>query len=226
MFRVLVALSAVMLIPPPATAAPVPKEAEPVVYLPTTLGTTWAEDNEPVPSGFECITTKKVTAVEQKGGDKVATISTRRVTSLTLEMIRNGVSEFRTSTGTAELEDQYRITAGAVFHIATRGKETGDKWQVFEKPRPHIKLPRPPGEQVVTEYPDTGRRVTSTYGKPEKVTVRAGTFEAIPVRVEITRRGEPDPVSTIWYAAGIGPIKWQAGDRLMSELISYTPGKK
>jgi hypothetical protein len=70
---------------------------------------------------------------------------------------------------------------------------------------------------------------TMTVGRPEKVEVPAGTFEAIPVRLEQTSQNgkklDTPEVTTCWWAEGVGVVRLQSGttDR---KLKTFIPVKK
>lgn len=62
-------------------------------------------------------------------------------------------------------------------------------------------------------------------GKPEKVTVPAGTFTAYPVTTTYAK--SPGAVGgTIWYADGIGMVRYDSGNITTLVLAKYTPGKE
>jgi hypothetical protein len=57
----------------------------------------------------------------------------------------------------------------------------------------------------------------------ETVSVPAGTFQALKI-TQSTSVGSGEPtLQTLWYAAGVGPIKTQidAGESIVTELVSY-----
>ncbi len=73
------------------------------------------------------------------------------------------------------------------------------------------------------EYTDgTGR--TRIVGKPEMVTVPAGTFTALPVTIRYNRPGPADIVS--WYADGVGMVRQDTAGQPTLELKAFTPGKE
>jgi hypothetical protein len=63
-----------------------------------------------------------------------------------------------------------------------------------------------------------------TVGKAEVVTVPAGTFTAYPVRHFNTSIKQATPL-VYWYAPDVGLVRSAAGDKLVTELKAFTPGK-
>lgn len=62
-------------------------------------------------------------------------------------------------------------------------------------------------------------------GKPEKVTVPAGTFTAYPVTTTYAK--VPGAAGgTIWYADGVGMVRYDSGGTTTLVLTKYTPGKE
>jgi hypothetical protein len=60
-----------------------------------------------------------------------------------------------------------------------------------------------------------GSRKESYKASTEKVTVPAGTFEA--VKIELSYEGRP--FQTLWFARGVGLVKWQQGPEWVRELV-------
>ena len=69
-----------------------------------------------------------------------------------------------------------------------------------------------------------GRRIYTVHG-PEPVTVPAGKYQALRVEMCWTHKGESGVPNTIWYAPGVGKVKWTNGE-LTTVLKSFTPGKE
>ncbi len=66
--------------------------------------------------------------------------------------------------------------------------------------------------------------MTRTVGKPEKITVPAGTFTAYPITCSYpAQQGQSEVV--VWYADGVGLVRLDSGGRTSLVLKKYTPGK-
>jgi hypothetical protein len=66
--------------------------------------------------------------------------------------------------------------------------------------------------------------MTRTVGKPEKITVPAGTYTAYPITCSYpAEQGQSDVV--VWYADGVGLVRLDSGGRTSLVLKKYTPGK-
>lgn len=62
-------------------------------------------------------------------------------------------------------------------------------------------------------------------GPPEKITVPAGTFTAYPVTTTYAK--VPGATGgTIWYADGVGMVRYDSGSTTTLVLVKYTPGKE
>jgi hypothetical protein len=68
--------------------------------------------------------------------------------------------------------------------------------------------------------------VVIKFGGTERVTVQAGTFEAMRFETwwKDDRGKEPVLWSEMWYGPGVGPVKGRYGDTTV-ELFDFTPGK-
>jgi hypothetical protein len=87
-----------------------------------------------------------------------------------------------------------------------------------------LKLPAKAGDEWDGQMPG-GARLSYTVGKPERVKVPAGEFEAVPVALVRTLPGGYSDKFRYWYAPGVGPVKWTAGTGDEFVLKSFTPGK-
>lgn len=217
--RLAAALLAMALFRALAPAAPIPRGAEsPEFYFPTEVGTKIIMRSYRGESTSDSI--YRVTAVEQKGTAKLVTVSWT-AEGLTALFDGNPIR----STETEDPNSKYLVSANGVYVVASY-LLLEKKWEEYKTPRCLLKLPAKPGDRWTNEEPASQYKMTATVGKPEKVKVPAGTFDAIPVNIEATHEGKPVPRRTIWFAAGIGQIKSTVDDEVAMELISFTPGKK
>lgn len=201
-----------------AAAAPVPRDTnKSKLFFPTEVGTKLVKRY--YDTGSSSDSTYAVTAVEEKGAAKLVTISW---TTQGLSGLVNGKPY--QSPDREDLYAKYLVSKNGLFVVSDYNL-IEKKWQDFDHPRCLLKLPVKPGDSWTTEVPAERYKVTATVGKPERVKVPAGTFDAIPVHADATHNGKPVPHRTVWYAAGIGPIKSMVGDRVGMELVSFTPGK-
>jgi hypothetical protein len=120
---------------------------------------------------------------------------------------------------------RYRVSADGVFVLANydfEAKRLVDR----KEPGCVLRLPAKPGGSE--KGADAAGRFNwaKTVGKPERVKVAAGTFDAIRIDLESTHDGEEQPHWTGWYAPGVGLVKVVHGGKVGVELISFTPAKK
>jgi hypothetical protein len=168
--------------------APKPEVKKPPVYMPTAVGTTWVYDDE----GQEWA--EEVTKAEVKGDQTVVTI-------------RCGAP------GESAIDRTVAVSAAGVFERAHGPYK-------FDPALCLLKLPAKadqawneklaPQKGLTLNY--EGRRVA---GAPEKVVVPAGTFEAVPVRLEISAEDDvklerPRVLHTMWWAPDVGVVRLQA----------------
>jgi hypothetical protein len=92
----------------------------------------------------------------------------------------------------------------------------------FVEPLVMLKIPCRAGEKW--EYDTAGVKGTDTIAGVERVTVPAGTFEAVRVDSVYTFVGKTENDS-FWYAAGIGLVKMKYDGGKERVLKSFTPGK-
>jgi hypothetical protein len=187
----------------------------PEPYTPTKVGTKWAVRFH---RGGD-VTNYEVTAVEvEKDGAKLVTIYERSVRKEPFVIVGQEPKD-----EVLESFEKVRVSDTGIQTVATKHKN--DAWKKSES---SFFLPSPlkPGDKWEYKIPREKYAVVDTVGKPERVKVPAGTFEAIPVYVEGTQGGKKLPNRTFWYAPGIGVIKSMIGDELGVELISFTPPKK
>ena len=67
--------------------------------------------------------------------------------------------------------------------------------------------------------------MTRTVGKPEKIATPAGTFTAYPLIIEYGKF-PGSAKQTLWYADGVGMVRYDSGDTTTLVLTKYTPGKE
>lgn len=219
MSRLLAALFAGPMLLALASAAPVPSDTnKPKFYFPTEVGAKLVKRYYDTGSSQD--STYTVTAVEEKGAAKIVTISW---TTPGLRGLING--KLYQSPDREDPYSKYLVSANGLFVVSDYNL-IEKKWEDFEHPRCLLKLPAKAGDMWAEENPAVKYKVTTTVGKPERIKILAGTFDAIPVHAKATHNGKPVPHRIIWFAAGIGQIKSMVGDRVGMELVSFTPGKK
>ena len=187
-----------------AAAAPVPADAVGLPPFPTTAGTTWVYRQEDGQEWTETITAAKV--------DRNGT------TTLTVE------KKHRRAGGWAE-SWQLEVNRWGVYWMdlprPDAEPDTGP-------PRCLLRLPAEPGAEWVYARPTGVARMRQL--APERVSVPAGTFRAVPVTVALqavnpTAIDESPPLPmTLWYAPGVGLVRRSAPDSEVV-LVSFTPGR-
>jgi hypothetical protein len=204
MTRVLAACFALILAPP-LSSAPKPKEATPV-YLPITVGDRWVMVMQFGGQTFEH--REVVSKVETKGGATHVSIT------------REGPGD--------PIPDLFRfkVTEKGVFLEGIGGT-------AYDPPFCPLRLPVAAGDEWTEEVAaQPGVRVASTTKYktvgPEEVEVPAGKFKA--VRVDSVRTTKDYTATTsIWFAPGVGIVKdvSKTGTNETVRLLkSFTPAKK
>jgi hypothetical protein len=200
MCRTLATLLSAVLALSAAPAAPRPKEAEdPKPYMPTALAAKWVYDD-----GGKVYSEEIVEAEDR--GDR---------TLLTVRVV---------GPATPGLKRRLVVSADGVFDRGV-GAFTYDPVCV-------MKFPPKAGDEWELHVPVQvglrGYQGKATVGAAEKVVVPAGTFEAVPVRLEVTAANgrpldEPE-VYTSWWARGVGVVKLRYPDGTRA-LKSFTRPK-
>jgi hypothetical protein len=70
-----------------------------------------------------------------------------------------------------------------------------------------------------------GYKENRRVGTPQKITVPAGEYTAMPVEFEYVQNGTAFRKGTVWYAAGVGLIRIDSDGEETQVLKKYTPGK-
>ncbi len=209
----------------PAPAAPVPA-AQPAPFIPTAVGTKWVTGDPSKPDRDED-RTHTVTAVERTKDRLLVTVAYRWQYDINKALRfpgQEGIPDIRVHEGA----DQYRATADGVYAVARREGVDG-KWEEYDRPRCEIKTPAVPGAEWVYENADRTYKVVSTVVGPERVTVPAGTFNAIRVRNRCVEKSGRVIVLSYWTAPGIGTVKTRIDDppdQRGRVLYSFTPPGK
>jgi hypothetical protein len=177
-----------------AVAAPVPKELKKKqTYFPTAVGTKWVYEAEDGSDNQ----TREVTAATEKDGVRTLTILWKaNGTTQTWELKEDATGLYRSKMGANAIDPPH--------HLLKSKLTEGDEWE--------------------GEYTQSGGTVKyrRTVGRPEKVTVPAGEYTAVPVTQ--VDPDDPDDEATVWYAEGVGMVKLlQRGSRAML-LKSVTIG--
>jgi hypothetical protein len=201
MTRPLVLLSAVLVSLAGVPAAPVPPPPKtPPLYFPTTVGTRWVYQTQ----GEKRESVEVVMEVKEKDGEKWVAVGSE-------------------CEGKVEYHHAISVSDKGLAVVDTSVSD-------LDEPSWLLKLPHKAGNKW--DYGIAPACVgqwkgTALADGPEKVTVPAGRFEAIRVKVDITFAGDRRRVTT-WYAPGIGKVKeivtTDSGDRV-EVLKSFTPGK-
>lgn len=195
---------------PAAPVAPPPREV--VYYFPTAVGTKWTYQGSGAPF------TWVVTRVEKKGRAHVVS-----------------VGEIGKDDRVAA-HDKYEVSEKGLFHLEKpvyqllngpdgRPKAVVTEWRTLTPPVCKLKLPLVSGEKWEGR-PNPGDPATYTAGRPAKVKVPAGQFEAIPVEVTYPTGGDTTHRGQSWYAPGVGPVKWSTNAVGDVVLTGFWPGKE
>lgn len=180
-----------------APAAPVPTHlmTDPPLYFPITVGTTWVYDED------GAVVTRVVTAVEVTGDTWAVAYAVRHPDGTTTPDGKFAVSR----TGLTRLEQG-----------ATR----------CDPPVAAVRLPYRVGDEWEFAFALGGleTRGKKVARKPERVTVPAGTFDAVPIETDFAVDGRAMPRATFWYAPGVGMVK-RVGGTSTIVLKKFTPGK-
>ncbi len=201
MYRFLAVLLVPVVVAAVAPAAPVPKLAGKgeTRYYPTTLGAKWVYTDA---SGDDVLVISKV---EEVKGAKVVTVE--RV---------EGEKRFPF--------EKVRVSEGGVARVAIPQGE-------FDPPLVLLSVPFKVGDAWTYRGAGAGtlaqQRTSAVFGS-EKVTVPAGTFDAVRVDAEYTIAFGQATVKhscSFWYAPGVGLVKMKDGNA-ERVLKSFTPGKE
>ncbi|MBA4064734.1 MAG: hypothetical protein C0501_13670 [Isosphaera sp.] len=206
-----------------APAAPVPKGGDTPLYFPTEVGTKWVVRHPWMPAGYSDMT-YTVTAVEEKDGAKVVTVS--EAYTVDWSGIIKVVGREGPDVEAIDRPDaRYRVSTDGVFVLANYDLE---KKRLVDREEPGciLRFPAKPGHSEKGADAAGRYNWAKTVGKPERVKVTGGTFDAIRVDVESTQDGKEYPHWTGWYAPGIGLVKVVYGGEVKVELVSFTPAKK
>lgn len=187
-----------------APAAPRPKDpGAPPAYYATRVGDRLVYDDR------GRVRTWEVTAVEDKGGETVVSLSEgsgdKRYQVEKVSVSAKGVRQL----------ESFWFKVEAHYHIKTPTR-AGDTWDVHTDSLPTYQ----------------GWAGTLTVGKEEEVETPAGKFRAVPVEAvgtPLDRNSKPMGTSeryTRWYTEGIGVVKMTYPDGQTRVLKSFTPGKK
>jgi hypothetical protein len=180
-------------------AAPIPKK--PVLYYPTTPGTKWVMDCPDAEIQSE------ITAAETRDGVTTVTRAPEKVIRmkpggllLSLEGGKSGM--------------KLEVSEQGVFLVEAGGEKRDPPFCTFG---------RPGGRWEHKGYFST---MIFTARPADKVTVPAGTFEAIPVDGETIERNGARETWKTWWAPGVGLIKSVDAKGNTVVMKSFTPGKE
>lgn len=192
---------ALLLVPAALSAAPLPPSPEPL-YFPTRVGARW------------------VYQYRTAGGEAYPD----RVEVVTAVEARRGATRVKVGSETGGQMLNQRWFEVSPTGLSLVGSLGGD----LTSPLLLLRLPHAAGNKwaPVLAGEQWGRAVGSaTADGPEAVTVPAGTFRAIRVRLELPyidgRRGKAR--STTWYAPGVGVVKNET-DEKVEVLKAFTHG--
>jgi hypothetical protein len=198
-----------------AQAAPIPKERQqPTLYHATRVGDTLIYDHGNVESR------EAITAVEKQNG----WLLIRYEHTLVLKGQNKELIDSRTiavsEKGVFEPRSSVHLEKGELLK----------KWLDEVEPRDwYLQVPVKSGDGwEVTLQGDRKCEVVKmiyTVHGPEKVTVPAGTYQALRVEMCCTFNGDTGVPETTWYAPGVGLVKRTNGKNT-TVLKSFTPGKE
>lgn len=191
-----IVVSVATLVAAAVVAAPVPKGITAADLFPLQMGSKWEYvDAAGKPSHVE-----EVTAIEERDGAKVVTVTRTRegkeATKSIFRVDKEGVS--RVSLGPLEYSPPLLFVKPAV--------KENEKWT----------------SQLTVGSSEVEYEVT--VGKAEEVTVPAGKFTAIPVRQQNLRNKSAAQLE-YWFAPNVGLVKSGTTRGLVTELKTFTPGK-
>jgi hypothetical protein len=124
-------------------------------------------------------------------------------------------------TGKADPAMVVRVSKDGVYLMEESGQKYDPPWLL-------LKTPATADEkwESKTSRPDIGRLDSTTVvGKPEEISVPAGTFIAVPVFVN-QAKGIGAGEFTYWFAPDIGWVRIVWNDKVVKELKSVTPAPK
>ena len=210
----------------PAPAAPVPVPAKPPPFLPTAVGAKWVVGDPANPDRDED-RTYTVTAAEETKDGLLVTVADRWQYDLNRAVVipgQRGVPNIQV----VERADRYRVAADGVYRVAVRDGADG-RWEEYDRPCCVMAAPAAPGAEWTNSNADGTYTITSTVVGPERVTVPAGTFDAVRVRTRCAEKGGRVIILSSWHVPGIGLVKNQTDDPPDPRglvLYSFTPAKK
>lgn len=186
--------------------------SDPTAYFPTTTGFEWVY---------------RVTMVESRRRDR---------TYEELDVI-TGVQDREGTTIVSCLQlkgdhNPYPVSEWALSNAGLRTRRLYREGQVGYPWMTILPSTVRPGETWTEELPDESTRSVATIRGWERITVKAGKFEA--VRVDLTQtflRGTDGAIrATFWYAPGIGLVRLEAysgrpGFRMVWELVAFKGGR-
>jgi len=124
------------------------------------------------------------------------------------------VSVQRVTGGGQTDHEKMLVSASGLIKVECFGKK-------LEPPLVMLKFPNKLGDSWTSSDPEG----TDTVRGVEKITVPAGTFDALRVDAEYTLAGQKMK-TVFWYEAGVGIVKWIHRERETRVLKSFTRGKE
>ena len=143
--------------------------------------------------------------------DPATVVQTRTITAVREE---KGAKFFTlTFTGNVEQTCTLKATAEGVFMAEQDG-------EAYDPPYTVVRTDMKEGDKWEVSGGVGGTR---TVGKPEKIAVPAGTFTAFPISVTRAEGRVADAV--VWYADGVGLVRYDSDGSPVLVLTKYTAGK-
>jgi hypothetical protein len=179
----------------------VPKAIKPKAdYYPLSLGDKWEYVRN---ENADTVWAEEVTKVEDVDGAKIATVHVQPNTP-----------------NARGYETRYKVDKVGWYFVSH-----GD-W-LYEPPPLFVKVDLKPGDtwEVAYQFVNAEHTATVKVGDPEKVSVPAGEFTAIPITTTYHTPANRQPY-TNWVVSGVGMVKQIANGRVTQELKSFTPAKK
>jgi hypothetical protein len=189
--------------------APPPRAA--VHYFPTTVGARWVYRG-PDRTTFEEVVSK--VEPEPEYGRTLVTV------------LRVGAE------GKTTPEGKYEVSSRGVLQVETAISTDGSvTTHPMDPPIWVLQLPAEPGARwfAGAQVPN-GARISFEAGKPERVKVPAGEYDTIPVEMTAWQEGRDGLIPRgasfrVWYAPGIGTVKWTTFFGVEGVLETFDPGK-
>ncbi len=205
---------------PQVPIAPPPREVgKSQLYFPTTVGTklVMRDYNGDKPSDVA----KVITAVESVGAVKTVTVETAFMSKDIVFLAGEDPGEHE-----VRYRDKWRVSSDGWHYRSAADWGNNGRWEKCEHPKLH-ELPCYGGKNGESwDVPYESGKIVWTIERRERVKVIAGMFDAVVVGNKTVEQGKVIGEATVWYVRDVGVVKATVDGRKVSELVSFTPGKK